>query len=78
MPTKKKALSFEQSLADLESLVSTMETGELSLDESLGAFEEGVKLTRQCQNMLDEAEQKVHILTEKNGELISTTFDVEK
>ena len=78
MPTKKKALSFEQSLADLESLVSTMETGKLSLDESLGAFEEGVKLTRQCQNMLDEAEQKVHILTEKNGELISTTFDVEK
>lgn len=78
MPTKKKALSFEQSLADLESLVSTMETGELSLDESLGAFEEGVKLTRQCQNMLDEAEQKVHILTEKNGELISTAFDVEK
>ena len=78
MPTKKKALSFEQSLADLETLVSTMETGELTLDESLGAFEEGVKLTRQCQNMLDEAEQKVQILTEKDGELFSAAFDVEK
>ena len=78
MPTKKKALSFEQSLADLESLVSTMETGELTLDESLGAFEEGVKLTRQCQKMLDEAEQKVQILTEKDGELVSAAFDVEK
>lgn len=78
MPTKKKALSFEQSLADLETLVSTMETGELTLDESLGAFEEGVKLTRQCQNMLDEAEQKVQILTEKDGELVSAAFDVEK
>jgi exodeoxyribonuclease VII small subunit len=78
MPTKKKAPSFEQSLADLEALVSTMETGELSLDESLGAFEDGVKLTRQCQKMLEEAEQKVQILTEKNGELVSTAFDTEK
>jgi exodeoxyribonuclease VII small subunit len=78
MPTKKKAPSFEQSLADLEALVSTMETGELSLDESLGAFEDGVKLTRQCQKMLEEAEQKVQILTEKSGELVSTAFDTEK
>ena len=75
MPTKKKAVSFEQSLADLENLVTKMETGDLSLDESLAAFESGVKLTRDCQSMLDEAEQKVQILTEKNGELISAPFD---
>jgi len=77
MTSRKKTASFEQSLTDLESLVSKMETGDLSLDESLGAFEEGVKLTRECQKMLDEAEQKVQILTEKNGELTSTPFDSE-
>jgi len=66
MTSRKKTVSFEQSLTDLETLVNKMETGDLSLDESLGAFEEGVKLTRECQKMLDEAEQKVQILTEKN------------
>ena len=51
---KKNAPTFEQSLTDLESLVSKMEAGDLSLDESLTAFENGVKLTRDCQKMLDE------------------------
>jgi len=77
MTSRKKTVSFEQSLTDLETLVNKMETGDLSLDESLGAFEEGVKLTRECQKMLDEAEQKVQILTEKNGELNSLPFDSE-
>ena len=49
MTSRKKTVSFEQSLTDLETLVNKMETGDLSLDESLGAFEEGVKLTRECQ-----------------------------
>lgn len=77
MPAKKKAASFEQSLSDLEVLVNKMEAGDLSLDESLGAFEEGVKLTRECQKMLDEAEQKVRILTEQDGELITAAFNAE-
>ena len=77
MTSRKKAVSFEHSLADLENLVTKMETGDLSLDDSLIAFEEGVKLTRQCQTMLDKAEQKVHGLTEKNGELASVPFDSE-
>lgn len=76
MPAKKKAATFEQSLQELEALVNKMEAGDLSLDESLGAFEEGVKLTRACQKMLDDAEQKVQILTEKDGELVSTDFEV--
>ncbi|NQZ30321.1 MAG: exodeoxyribonuclease VII small subunit [Oceanospirillaceae bacterium] len=77
MTSRKKAPSFEQSLADLENLVTRMETGDLSLDDSLSAFEEGVKLTRQCQKMLEEAEQKVQILTEKNGDLTSVPFESE-
>lgn len=77
MATKKKELSFEQSLADLEALVSKMEQGDLSLNESLTAFEQGVQLTRECQTMLDQAQQKVQVLTEKNGELIETPFESE-
>ena len=75
MATTKKPVSFEQSLSDLEQLVSQMETGELSLDDSLKAFEKGVKLTRECQNILDEAEQKVQILSEQNGEIVSVPFE---
>ena len=62
--TKKKdtALNFEDSLASLEDIVSSMEEGELSLEDSLQAFEQGIKLTRECQKALDTAEQKVQVL----------------
>ncbi|MDZ7809677.1 MAG: exodeoxyribonuclease VII small subunit [Arhodomonas sp.] len=56
------APDFETALAELEQLVARMEGGELSLEESLRAFERGVYLTRICQKALDEAEQKVEIL----------------
>jgi exodeoxyribonuclease VII small subunit len=55
--------SFEDALAELESLVDTLEKGELTLEQSLASFERGIKLTRTCQKALDEAEQKVRILT---------------
>ncbi|WP_027858977.1 exodeoxyribonuclease VII small subunit [Marinobacterium jannaschii] len=74
MPRKKKAPDFEQSLTELEGLVGRMEQGDLSLEEALGAFEEGVKLTRECQQILEQAEQKVQMLVEKNGELHSQPF----
>ena len=61
MATKKK-VDFERSLADLEALVTAMEKGHLSLEDSLKAFEEGIKLSRECQQALKEAEQKVEIL----------------
>ena len=65
MPRKKneKQPDFETSLAALETLVERMESGELTLEESLKEFERGMALTRECQKMLDEAEQRVHILT---------------
>ncbi len=64
MPKKKSPpLSFEQALAELESLVETLERGELSLEDSLSSFERGIELTRTCQRALQEAEQKVEILT---------------
>jgi exodeoxyribonuclease VII small subunit len=64
----KKALRFEESLAELERLVERMEQGNLPLEESLKLFEHGVQLTRSCQKALKEAEQKVQILLEENGE----------
>ncbi len=59
-----KPFPFEESLARLEALVESMESGELSLEESLTAFEEGVRLTRQCQSALEQAGQAVQQLLE--------------
>jgi exodeoxyribonuclease VII small subunit len=67
MPKKKTSTSFEESLAELEQLVNRLERGEISLEESLQSFERGVNLTRSCQKALQEAEQKVQILIDKNS-----------
>jgi exodeoxyribonuclease VII small subunit len=64
---RKNITQFEETLAALETLVKQLEKGDLSLEESLKSFEQGVKLTRACQTALQEAEQKVQILLEKNG-----------
>lgn len=74
MSRKRPSMNFEASLAELEALVDRLEGGELSLEESLAAFEKGIELTRLCQKSLREAEQKVEMLTEKNGELVSEPF----
>ena len=73
MPKAKK-IDFEASLGQLEQMVEQMEDGELSLEESLKAFERGVKLTRECQQALQEAEQKVQLLSEQSGDLVATPF----
>ena len=78
MARKKAALDFEQSLADLQTLVERLENGELSLEDSLSAFEQGIGLTRDCQAALSQAEQKVQILLERNGELEQAPFDVDQ
>jgi exodeoxyribonuclease VII small subunit len=75
---KKAALNFEQSLTDLQTLVERLENGELSLEDSLSAFEQGVRLTRDCQTALALAEQKVQILMERDGELEEAPFDADQ
>ena len=77
MPTKKKAPDFEKALEELEELVELLEQGDLSLEESLKKFGQGVKLTRSCQQALKEAEQKVQVLMEKDGQLTLEAFDQE-
>ncbi len=59
-------INFEAAMAELETLVAQMEDGDLSLDESLKAFERGVMLTRQCQQALSRAELRVQALTDAN------------
>ena len=68
MAKKKSAIDFEQSLQTLEQLVESMEGGDMTLEKSLEAFEQGIKLTKECQQALKEAEQKVEILLNQNGE----------
>jgi len=55
-------LSFEQALKRLNALVEKLESGQLPLEESVAAFEEGVKLTRRCETLLDSAEQRLQVL----------------
>lgn len=59
---------FEASLKELEGLVERMERGDLTLEESLQSFERGIRLTRECQRALREAEQKVEVLLGSEGE----------
>ncbi len=66
---KKSPFDFEAALAELNTLVLQMEQGGLSLEQSLACFEKGIALTRSCQQALSEAEQKVQILMQKNGEV---------
>lgn len=69
MPRKDPAKQpFEAALAELESVVESLERGELSLEESLQTFERGVELTRTCQEALKQAEQKIQILSKKDSD----------
>lgn len=72
---KTKAIDFESSLDELESLVERMEQGESSLEDSLKDFERGIELTRNCQTALSEAEQKVQILLQKDGKTVDFESD---
>ncbi|MBQ0759920.1 MAG: exodeoxyribonuclease VII small subunit [Gammaproteobacteria bacterium] len=74
---KAKTVNFETSLTELEKLVQSMESGELSLEDSLKAFESGMQLSRDCQQALADAEQKVQLLMEKDGEIVSKTLDTD-
>lgn len=67
-------LNFEQAMERLENLVGEMESGSMSVEHSLKAFEEGIGLTRQCQQILENAEQKVKLLTEEKGEILAKPF----
>jgi exodeoxyribonuclease VII small subunit len=74
-PKEAPKLDFETAMRELEALVERLEKGDLPLEESLAAFEQGVMLTRSCQTALKEAEQKVEILLKRAGEPTIADFD---
>ena len=72
MSSKTKIKDFESAISELETIVSTLEEGDLSLDKSLELFERGVKLSRFCHQRLEEAERRIEVLNEQ-GELSDAT-----
>ena len=75
----KQAFDLEKALNDLETLVEELESGDLPLEKAMQKFEDGIKLTRNCQSALKEAEQKVEILLKSaGGEEALGDFDVDE
>jgi exodeoxyribonuclease VII small subunit len=73
-----KPKTFESSLEELERIVRDLEQGDLSLEKSLELFEQGVKLSRDCQERLNEAERRIEILMRDNqGRATVRPFEVE-
>jgi exodeoxyribonuclease VII small subunit len=66
---------FEQTLGQLEALVVRLESGDLPLDEALRAFEQGVRLTRECQAALSSAQQRVQLLLQRGETAVLEEFD---
>lgn len=75
MPKKLTPKDFKSGIEELQTLVDSMEKGDLTLEQSLEHFERGIKLTKECQKILQNAEQKVKILTEKNAGATLGDFD---
>ena len=77
-PDAQKKPDFERSLLRLEEVVRKLESPQLSLDEAMKLFEEGVALSRECQKQLEEAEGKVEILLKKaDGKMVAQPFEPE-
>ena len=77
MAAKQKKLDYEAAVKELEALVERLEEGDISLEESLKLYERGVLLTRDCQESLQAAEQKVQMLLQQSGQNNLVDFDPE-
>ena len=68
--------SFESQIENLEKIVAELENGELSLDESVSKFEEGIKISKECNKTLEEAEKEITILINNDGETKEEEFKI--
>ena len=66
--------NFEKNMSDLENIATELEKGDLNLDESISKFEEGIKISKECNKILEEAEKKITILLEKDGDVKEENF----
>lgn len=69
--------NFEEQMEKLEEIVAQLEKGDLNLDDSVSKFEEGIKISKECNKILEEAEKKITILVNKDGELAEEDFETE-
>ena len=69
---------FEEKIVDLEKIVSQLENGDLNLDDSVSKFEEGIKISKECNKILEDAEKKITILLNKDGEIKEENFTTEE
>ena len=77
MNRMEKNKNFEEQMAELEKIVTELEKGDLSLDESVAKYEEGIKLSKECNEVLEEAEKKITILVNQDGEVKEENFNTE-
>lgn len=73
-----KEMSFENAMQELEEITGKLEKGKLSLDESVASFEEGMKLAKKCNNILEDAEKKIKILVQKDENIEEEDFKIEE
>ena len=77
MKKGEKNQSFEEAMEDLEKIVSNLESGELSLDESLDNFKKGIDMANYCNSLLDDAEKTINVLIKnKDGNVTEEPFEV--
>lgn len=72
-----KGINFEESMQKLEEIAKELESGDLDLEASMSKFEEGMKLSKKCNEILENAEKKITILLQKDGELVEENFEAE-
>lgn len=73
-----KEVKFEEAMKELESIANDLEKGNLTLEESVLKFEEGIKLSKQCNDMIEQAEKKISILLQKDNKIVEEDFTVEE
>ena len=71
----KEDINFEKAMEELEKIANELEKGDLDLDTSVSKFEEGMKLSKKCSEILENAEKKITILLQKDGELVEENFE---
>lgn len=72
----KEDINFEDAMKELEKIAEELEKGNLSLDESVSKFEDGMKLSKKCSDLLDTAEKKITMLINDNGTIKEENFNV--
>lgn len=75
---EEKKLTFEDGMKRLEEIVLSLEKGSVALEDSMELFTEGTKLSARLQKVLDEAEAKIKMITEKNGEVTAVDFEAQE